>query len=270
MSTTDTRPIVVGTTQLRWWREVLYVAFFYGLYSAVRNLFGSANVEPRVAFEHATEMIRLEQAIGLYHESTIQGWFIDIDWFIRFWNIFYGTAHFVVTIGAMVWLFARGGRRYPLWRNTLACTTTLALIGFSSYPLMPPRLLNDLGPYGGGPFAQQDYGFVDTLASVGGLWSFDSGTVASISNQFAAMPSLHCAWATWCALVMWPMVRRPWIKAVVALYPWATLFCIIVTANHYWIDGIGGLITLGAGFLLARRITDWTIAWSNRSDTATP
>jgi hypothetical protein len=138
-------------------------------------------------------------------------------------------------VTALILLFRRFPTRYARWRNTLAVTTALALIGFASYPLMPPRLL---------PPA---YGFVDTLRVFGGLWSFQSGPVAHVSNQYAAMPSLHFAWSMWSALVLAPMLRRPWSKAVVALYPVATLFAIVVTANHYVLDAAGGALVLAVG-----------------------
>ena len=214
---------------------MLYIAAFYGVYSFIRNTQGSATVSAAHAFANAREIIRLEEAAGLYFEEGLQDAFLDSRWFIQFWNLFYGTFHFVVTIVALVLLFRRFPARYPRWRNTLAATTGLALIGFATYPLMPPRLL---------PTA---YGFVDTLRDFGGLWSFDSGPVAQVSNQYAAMPSLHFAWSTWSALVLYPMVRHWWSCALVLLYPVATLFAIVVTANHYWLDAAGGALVLAVG-----------------------
>jgi membrane-associated phospholipid phosphatase len=73
--------------------------------------------------------------------------------------------------------------------------------------------------------------------------------MASISNQYAAMPSLHIGWSTWCVFAVWPLLRRRSTKALVVLYPLATLFCIVVTGNHYWIDGAGGLLAFGIGSL---------------------
>lgn len=236
---------------LRWWREVLYVLAFYGLYSFVRNRFGSAAVSPLHAFNNAKRVIRVEELLGLYHERALQHLFLSWHWFIKFWNIYYGTAHFIVTAAAMIWLYRRNPPRFALWRNTLAFTTGFALIGFSLFPLMPPRLLNAMGRYGGGAFATRDYGFVDTLKTVGGLWSFDDSTLEAVSNQYAAMPSLHCAWALWCTLVMWPLTRRLWARVALAAYPILTLFCIMVTANHYWIDGVGGVLTLAIGYAVA-------------------
>ena len=70
--------------------------------------------------------------------------------------------------------------------------------------------------------------------------------MSKISNQYAAMPSLHCAWAMWCVLVMWPQLKSNWSRALLILYPIATVYCIVVTANHYFLDAVGGFITLGA------------------------
>ena len=212
------------------------------MYSLIRNE-GVATDSRAEAFANAERVIRVERLLGSFHEESVQDWFLPWRWFISFWNVFYGTAHFVVTTLALVYLFRRLTRRYPLWRNTLACTTALALFGYAAFPLMPPRLL------------PASYGFVDTLREVGGLWSFDSGAVAKVSNQYAAMPSLHFAWSAWSALVLTPALRRQWARALMAAYPFLTLFAIVVTGNHYWLDAAGGAAVLGAGFLLGRALT---------------
>ena len=233
-------------SKLRWWKEVLYIAAFYGVYSVIRNTQGSATVSAAHAFSHARDVIGVERALGLFFEEGLQEAFLDWRWFIQFWNLFYGTFHFVVTIAALVLLFVRYPARYPRWRNTLAATTGLALIGFATYPLMPPRLL------------PASYGFVDTLRVFGGLWSFDSGPVAQVSNQYAAMPSLHFAWSAWSAFVLYPMLRRRWSRALILLYPATTTFAIVVTANHYWLDAAGGALVLGVGSLLGFRLAAMT------------
>jgi hypothetical protein len=222
-------------SRLRWWKEVIYIAAFYGVYSVIRNTQGSATVSAAHAFAHARSVIGVERALGLFFEEGVQDAFLGWRPFIQFWNLFYGTFHFVVTIVALVLLFRRFPARYPRWRNTLAATTGLALVGFAMYPLMPPRLL------------PASYGFVDTLRVYGGLWNFDSGPVAQVSNQYAAMPSLHFAWSTWSALVLFPMLTNAWSRVAILLYPAATLFAIVVTANHYWLDAAGGALVLGVG-----------------------
>ena len=263
-------PATVPERQHRtfWWKEALIVALFYGVYSWTRNQFGSNKIAadgvPEQAFTNADRLISLERSIGLYHEETVQQWFLPYQWFIQFWNVYYGTLHFAVTLGVFVLLYLRRPDVFPQWRNTLAAMTSLAIVGFAWFPLMPPRLLDEPcpatspGSYGGACLhPERTFGFVDTLAEYGGPWSFDSDAMASISNQYAAMPSLHIGWSTWCVIAVWPLLRRRWSKTAMILYPAATLFCIVVTGNHYWIDGIGGLIVLGFGSLIGWGLHRW-------------
>jgi len=232
-SASTSAPTLAAPT-LRWWREVLYVLAFYAVYTLIRN-HGVASGSATQAFRHAKQVMGAEHLLGVGHEESIQDLFIGWKPFISFWNVFYGTAHFVVTVGTLVYLFRRMPERYPLWRNTL-------------YPLMPPRLL------------PEGYGFVDALHVVGGLWSFESGAVAKVSNPYAAMPSLHMAWAGWCVLALLPAVRSPWAKRAMVVYPLLTLFAVVVTANHYFLDAVGAAVVLATGFLLARSFTRWTDA----------
>jgi hypothetical protein len=259
---------------LRWWKEVAFGVAVYAVYSIVRNKFGSAGGDPGPAFEHARTIIDLQRSLHLYFESDLQRWYLDLPGhgLIRGWNVYYGVAHFLVTLVALVWLFRKDPRRYPLWRNTLALTTCLAVIGFAAYSLMPPRLLDDPGEFGACQLYAPDavdgwsfgdppppgcdkYGYVDTVARYGGWISFGNEGMKEVSNQYAAMPSMHIGWSTWSALVLVPLLRRRWAKALAVAYPAITLACIILTANHYWIDGVGGLVCLTAGFALSRAVT---------------
>ena len=238
---------------LRWWLELAVLGSFYGVYTVTRNQFGSAAVEWPVAFDNAELVIDAEEALGLYFEADLQDLFIDQIAFIQFWNLFYGTFHFAVTAFALIFLFFRFPRDYPRWRTIGLATTGLALIGFSLFPLMPPRLLGDCGQYGA---CLAGTGFVDTVADIGGLWSFDSGTGQKLSNQYAAMPSLHFAWALWCVMVIYPRVTHPLTKLSIVLYPPLTLYAIIVTANHYWLDAVGAVGVLALGYWLGGAIDD--------------
>jgi hypothetical protein len=258
-----------------WWKEAFIVLVFYLIYSWIRNQFGSNRLAaegiPAMAFHNAERVIRIEQAMGLYHEQTVQAWFLPYTWFIQFWNAYYGIAHFAVTLTVFAVLFWRRPAVFPQWRNTLAAMTALAIIGFAYFPLMPPRLLDEPCPweappgemaFGGRCIASDlrpegGFGFVDTLAQFGGPWSWDSEAMASISNQYAAMPSLHIGWSTWCAIAMWPLLRKRWSKIAWLLYPLATLFCIVVTANHFWLDGVGGLLVFAVGALVGWGLHRW-------------
>ena len=246
-------------TGLRWWTEALLIFTFYVIYAWSRNQFGSATVHPAEALRNAIRVIDLEKALGLFKELRIQEWFLDWTPFLQFWNLFYGTGHFAFTIFTLVWLYRRYPVLYPRWRSSFLCTTGLALVGFSLFPLMPPRLLADCGEFGGCLAA---YPFVDTLSEAGGLWSFDSGTMQKLSNQYAAMPSLHVAWAAWCTLALRPVLRSPFARVLVAAYPVAPLFAVIVTGNHYWFDALGAVVVLGVGVLLGQTLAD---AWHRLS-----
>ena len=246
---------------LRWWREVVYILAFYFVYSFVRNA-GTGSDHAAQAFTNATRIIGMERAVLLYVEEGIQHAFLGAEWFIRGVNVFYGTCHFIVTAAALVWCFRRMPERYGLWRNTLAFTTGLALLGFALFPLMPPRLL------------PASYGYVDTLARIGGLWSFESSTMKSISNQYAAMPSLHFGWALWSACVLWPAARAArrasaLLRALVLAYPPLTLFAIVLTANHFWLDAVGGAAVLGVGYAASSFVTARASARSSASNVAT-
>lgn len=276
--------------RLKWWRELLLVFVLYEVYTLVRNTFGSSgnsinsvisNDAVRIALGHAHDIIDIEKRLGLFFEPDLQQWYLGLPnhGFIKFWNIYYGSFHFVVPIFVLVWLFRRYPRDYAVWRNALTFTTLFALIGFASFSLMPPRLLDYAGEFGGcslpasyisayPQLACHKFGFVDTLATYGGLWSFGSTAMAHVSNQFAAMPSLHIGWSTWCAIVVAPRARRRWVKVLVIAYPLATLFCILVTANHYWLDAVGGLVTLTVGTLVGWQLALGVHRWADRRDAA--
>lgn len=239
---------------LRFWVEAVLLVGVYGIYSAVRNLFGSAAVEPEVAARNADIVIDIEQALGLYIEADVQDAFIDWTAFIQFWNLFYGLFHFLVTFLALIWLYLRFPQEYRPWRRAGLIATTSALVGFAVFPLMPPRLLGDCGAYGACRIGER---YIDTVREVGGIWSFESSGMEAISNQYAAMPSLHIGWALWSALILVPRLKPLWARVLAALYPVLTLFAIVVTANHYWIDGIGGVAVVAFGWWASKTYQRW-------------
>ncbi len=242
---------LLGRPRLHWWREILTIAVFYELYSLARNTQGSGSTSPTHAFRNARVVIKLERAVGLYHEESIQKLFLAARPLIKALNVYYGTAHFVVTAGVLMWLYVRHPDRYPRWRWSLACTTLLGLVGFVAFPLMPPRLISrefDVGSY------------QDTLHTIGGLWNFEDGAIAKLSNQYAAMPSLHFAWSLWVCLALWPRLRSSWGRALALAHPVITLVAIIVTANHYWLDAVGGAVTLLGGWLLGGLLCTWAVS----------
>lgn len=217
-----------------WWVEFPALLAAYYLYEyGFRILIAGTTA---TATRNARWVISIERAVWLFHEADIQKAFIGNHLFIEFWDLYYGTIHFVMPVVGLIWLWLRFPSRYYRWRNTLAATILFALVGFALLPLLPPRLL------------PASYHFVDTEATIGGQGILDQGGMKDVGNQYAAMPSLHIGWSSWCAFALVPVIRRRWLKALVAFYPVATLFAVVVTANHYILDGVGGLVALGLGY----------------------
>jgi hypothetical protein len=227
---------------LFWWIELLAILVFYVVYSAIRNLHGGGSAAPPHAFDHAHQIMSLERHLGIYHEQTIQKWALHFRPLILFGNYYYGSFHFIVTIFAGIFLYRNFSDDYPRFRNTLAIATLFALIGFTLYPLAPPRMFPQLG-------------FVDTLLKDPAFWSFDSGGMQHISNQFAAMPSVHIAWSTWCAVALGPRLKSRTGRILAWCYPILTFVVIVITANHYILDAVAGLVVFGVAWYLADFVT---------------
>jgi PAP2 superfamily protein len=217
----------------RWWAELSLIAVCYVAYSFVRNL---VPTDHAAAVGRAYEILKAEEALRLDIEYWLNQIFVNHPWLGVSANYYYSTLHFIVTIGVLVWLYARHPERYATYRMILFATTLIALIGFYSYPLAPPRMLP---------------GFIDTVIEFNTWGLYDSSPVATVSNQYAAMPSLHTAWSIWCALAILAVVRRGWIRILAVGYPAVTVVVIMGTANHFILDAVGGVAVLAAGHAFA-------------------
>ncbi|HEU5159931.1 MAG TPA: phosphatase PAP2 family protein [Streptosporangiaceae bacterium] len=217
----------------RLWREILLIGACYGAYSIVRNLVPTRHA---AAVRRAGELLDLERALHIDVELSLNRLFTRVEWLGVGANYYYATLHFAVTIGVLGWLFARHPGRYRAYRWWMFGTTVSALIGFWFYPLAPPRMLP---------------GYIDTVLVFHTWGLYDSSPIATVSNQYAAMPSLHTAWSLWCAVAIVRVARSTWVKVLAVSYPIGTVFVIMGTANHFILDAVGGVVSLGAGFLVA-------------------
>jgi PAP2 superfamily len=229
-------PWWTDATKLRWYTEVALVAGFYFVYSWISDQTAGAR---STAFAHARAEITAERWLGIYYEQTIQHFFIHDRAIIKAADLYYVTIHFILPTVALFWLFFKARPHYIRWRNVLAWTTGISMIWFMVDPVMPPRLL------------PASYGYVDTLNVVGGAGRFDATLMKDAGNLFAAMPSLHLAWAAWCACALIPLVRRWWVKALLVAHVFITIFVVTVTANHFFMDLIGGAVALALGIALS-------------------
>ncbi|WP_051950613.1 phosphatase PAP2 family protein [Actinacidiphila yeochonensis] len=216
----------------RLWFEIVLIGFSYWLYSLIRN---AVPEQRETALRHARDVWRLERALGLGVEHSVNHAINHVTWLIVGMNYYYATLHFVITIAVLVWLYLCHPKRYAAPRLALFVTTWLALIGFWAFPLAPPRLMT-----GGG--------FVDTV-QVHHTWgSLSSGDLSQVSNQYAAMPSMHIGWSLWCAFTVISLSGRLWVRVLAGAYPAVTLVVIVATGNHFWADAVGGAVCLAAGY----------------------
>jgi hypothetical protein len=222
----------------RLYREILLIALCYSAYSLVRNLVPTTHTE---ALQLGRQLLDIERTLHIDPELSINHLFAHVHWLALLGNYYYSTLHFVITPAVLVWLYLRHQDRYVFYRRLIFATTVLALVGFWLVPLAPPRMLP---------------GYVDTLLlfHTQGLYASGASPIGSVSNQYAAMPSLHTGWALWCAIAVADVARARWVKILVFCYPAATIVVILGTANHYLLDAVGGAVTLGCGYLAARSV----------------
>ncbi|MFF3466171.1 phosphatase PAP2 family protein [Streptomyces sp. NPDC001984] len=220
----------------RLWFEILLIAVSYWTYSLIRN---AVPEQKSAALRNADWIWKAEHQLGIAVEGSVNRSVDSVTWLIVGMNYYYATLHFVVTLGVLVWLFRSHPGRYAATRLVLFATTGVALVGYYLYPLAPPRLMN------GGRFT-------DTVMVHHTWGSMASGDLKHMSNQYAAMPSMHIGWSLWAGLTVFALASVPWVRVLGLLYPALTLLVIVSTANHFWLDAVGGLLCLAFGFALAR------------------
>ena len=220
----------------RLWFEILLIGISYWTYSLIRNAVPEQRSE---ALGNADWIWRTEHHLGIAVEESVNHTVNSVTWLIVGMNYYYATLHFIVTLGVLVWLYRGHPGRYAATRLVLFATTGVALIGYYVYPLAPPRLMHGNA-------------FIDTLLIHRTWGSMASGDLKHMSNQYAAMPSMHIGWSVWCGLTIWALASVPWVRVLGLLYPAVTLLVIVATANHFWLDAVGGILCLAFGFTVAR------------------
>lgn len=215
-------------------RQIALFALAYLCYRLVRGLVeGDANA----AFAHARDLISLERTTHLFVEPSIQAWASGSRVLMDFSSWLYVNAQTTVTVSALVYLYVRHNRSFYFVRNMLMIAMLIALIGYTVFPTAPPRFM-------------PEWGFIDSVSNFTGMRIETAhgggGASAAFTNLYAAVPSMHVAFAlmigwplAW--LARWRVVRVAWL-----LYPFLIAFVIVVTANHFIVDAILGALTAGA------------------------
>jgi hypothetical protein len=223
----------------RWWVEVGVIVWLCWVYDLTTNL---APLRLNLALGHARGVLHLEQSLHLDPELSLDRWLAGHQTLGLILSDYYDNAHFIVTLGLLGYLWWRRTDLYRPLRNSLVLVNVLAFVVFWLYPVAPPRMLK---------------GYTDIVASSHAFGSWHTGALASHANQLAAMPSLHMAWAAWCALALWQISGRRWVRIVAILYPCMTALAVLATGNHFLLDILGGLLAMAISVLIVRIATAW-------------
>jgi hypothetical protein len=203
-------------------------ALLFGLY-ALWQFAGSFTVMGTAgAVDRGRWLWHAERLLHLPSEAAVQRPFLPHPLLVQAFNYYYDILHFPVLGICLVWLYVRHRDAYPALRTTIALFTAASLL-IQLVPVAPPRLLPGTG-------------LVDTAIRYGqSVYSWDGGFNA---DQYSAMPSVHVGWALIVAIAVITASRSRW-RWLAAAYPALTLLVVVVTANHFWLDGIvAGLLVV--------------------------
>jgi len=217
-------------------------------YETVR---GIADGQRAVAFAHGQQVIDFQQATHTFFEPDVQGFFLQWNWLVDFANQVYMNSQFAVVIAFFFWLYMFRNDSFYFVRNMFMVSMGLALIGYVLYPTAPPRLF-------------PEYGFVDTINDFSNV-NHDSALVKVFINPYAAVPSMHCAFALMVGLTAARLSRHWYTRTLWAMWPALVIWVVIVTGNHYWVDAaLGALVALLSALTAQQLARARPEAWSFR------
>jgi hypothetical protein len=175
-----------------------------------------------------------ERRLHLPSELALQNWALPHPWLVQGADYYYASMHFGAVIALLVWVFLRHRRAYPWVRMTLVLVTGWSLL-VQLIPVAPPRLL----PGSGMVDVAVEYGQSVYGTTIGGLQA----------DSYSAMPSVHVAWCVLVAVAVIRLSRSRWRWLVLA-HPILTLAVVVMTANHYWLDGVAAVALLLLAYLV--------------------
>ena len=223
----------------RWYAtQVLVVSAGITMYFRVRGLTAGS---PETAHRNADDIVALERDLGIYLEPSIQELIDPHGPIATVANWIYIWGHWPVILATMIWLAGRNRAQFLRLRNAMLASGGIGLVIYATYPVAPPRL--------------QALGMVDTITehSQAYRWLQPPAFV----NQYAAMPSLHVGWDVLVGIVVASAATGTALRVFARILPVLMVASVVVTANHYLLDVVGGLALgltgLAVALLLERR-----------------
>ncbi len=226
----------------RGWADFwLQLAIFWAFYLSYEGTRGVSDGARDEAFANANRVIDAERALGIFWELDIQNWALNAPGFVEFTaNRTYFACQFLISYGFMLWAYFRRNHAWYFMRNVLIVAGFIGLIGYVAFPTAPPRMFPELG-------------FVDTLN--GEAVSHQTGIVETFANPYAAMPSLHTAYALIIGTSGFLVCRHLLLKIMWACYPALVVFSIVATGNHWFLDAIAGAFVALAAATIGLALT---------------
>jgi membrane-associated phospholipid phosphatase len=223
------------------WMDLLrQVALFGGAYLAYRIIEGAVdNAGP--AFVHARDLISIERTLHIFVEPTLQSWASGSHLVMVLATYLYINAQTTILIALLLYLYVAHNRSYYFVRNMAFVAMMIGLIGYAVFPTAPPRFV-------------PNWGFVDTVSQVTNTSPRNNDIMKLFINPYAAVPSMHVAFAT---MLGWTLVRlvKSWPARIWwALWPVLIAFVTVITANHFLLDAVFGLLTAAIAAVVARRL----------------
>lgn len=229
-----TQPLLPkGWLDLLWQVAVLVVVIF--AYQLTRGLAeNGATADEAIA--NARHIVALERSIGLYVEPSIQRWALDVPNLTDVLSWVYLNVQTTLTLAGLFWIYFLHNHRYYFVRNMFFVSFIAACLIYVLLPTAPPRLM------------PAEYGFVDSVESLSGPRKF---VWEAFANPWAAVPSMHCAFALMIGGSIASLSTRKWVRAAWLAYPAAILWIVVATGNHFWLDAAAGAAVAAAGAVSA-------------------
>jgi hypothetical protein len=228
-------------------RQVAAVLLGIFVYFRVRGLTVGRE---ETALDHANDVLAFEARLNLDQEKRLQIIATSHDAITDAANWVYIWGHWPVIAVVMVWLAARHREHFLRLRNAMFVSGGIGLVIFAAYPVAPPRLTS--------------LGYIDTV-----LMRSEAYRVLqppAFVNPYAAMPSLHVGWDLLVGIAVASAASTALLRWVGYLMPVLMAAAVVLTANHYLVDGVAGAalalvgLAVAVGFerLTTRRTTDET------------
>ncbi len=185
----------------------------------------------------------------------LQDWTESHAWLMDACNWIYVNSHFALTTAFLIWLYVKRNEAFYFVRNMFMVSMAIALVGYVTFPTAPPRFM-------------PEWGFTDSVTNAVGEGAAKGASL--LYNPYAAVPSMHVAFALMIAVPGVMLVRSRLAKAFWIAYPMVVTFTVVATANHWWLDAVLGALTAGVSALAAKEVLERARpgAWSFRGSTA--